>query len=483
MLLLLAFQQLRQPNAEQAAEMATAQILLAEADLKAAEKKLKIVTADSKVADNMIFIGSIKQSVRNVIKEAVLQNEAQRDHAYTSPLDNYKPSASRPPLAVHFEKMNVNMHFIRKIRKNKPSVSVLWVQTHRKAFEDAFRTDVAYSLEVAKSDILINFLSGAETGLPNTGLGGGVIVDFSILGGLPRDVTVSDTQFTWKTVSELYGRSVEGTVGSTKVIHPSADATGFAIAPMAKKMLDQVKTAQAHHDEEMTCQYCKNGDDWPGMCEVGNQQSPIDIPQDKFLSAGSGQGVDFKFSAHKAVVLNDGTAIVAKCSMCSTGFGTYVRGTDHYVASQVVFHSPSEHTVGGKAMPLEMQVVFGLEESEDKFVTISVLFADGAENKALRKLDLHLLPGVGEPSYTTINRFNLTELITRDDGFVSYDGSSTQPPCAENNHWFVKQTLVQMSKDQIEFFRRNFAGDKKFAQGNGNNRNVKPLSGRIISLM
>merc|ERR1711871_1613516 len=192
-------------NAKQAAEVAKAEGMMLSLDLKKAEERLKLITSESKNAQEMIFVGSIKESVRNIIKEAVLRNEAIRGPAYASPLEKYHPSATRTPLSIKFEKMLVNLHFIRKARTGKAAVSVLWVQSHRKKFEDALRTDMSYALEISKDNILINYISAAETKMPKNGLGGGTVVDVTILGGLPADVSVVDNQLTWREVNAVYG--------------------------------------------------------------------------------------------------------------------------------------------------------------------------------------------------------------------------------------------------------------------------------------
>jgi carbonic anhydrase len=469
-------------NAKQAAEVAKAEGMMLSLDLKKAEERLKLITSESKNAQEMIFVGSIKESVRNIIKEAVLRNEAIRGPAYASPLEKYHPSATRTPLSIKFEKMLVNLHFIRKIRTGKAAVSVLWVQSHRKKFEDALRTDMSYALEISKDNILINYISAAETKMPKKGLGGGTVVDVTILGGLPADVSVVDNQFTWREVNAVYGMPVEATVWSTKVVNPGANTTDYELASVVKKKLTQAVQAQQSHDEG-SCTYCKSGEDWTGMCEVGNVQSPIDIPADIAMGTGTGDRPVFHFGSSRHRVMNDGATIVSECATCTTGYAWVLLGNQRYTARKAIFHSPSEHTVAGQSFPLEMQMQFEPDNGEDKITTLSILFREGEENKVLTKMEVHRLPAVGEPSYVMLNKVNFSNFISSEDTLVSYDGSTTQQPCTENNHWFIKQKALTLSKDQIVFFRRNFAGDKKFAEGRGNNRAVKPLSGRTLNVM
>lgn len=465
--------QTAQEQSEETFRIASTEAKLVANDLMHAEKKLRKVTANSEAARDMIFIGNLKENVRNAIKDAVLQNEITRDPSFQSPQDK-STVESRPPLTVRFTKMHVNMHFVKQPRAGISAVPIVWVQAHRRAFEDAFKADVAYSLEIDVRDVVINYLSAAETKLPNEGLGGGTIVDFSILGGLPKDIHIADDQFTWKQVREVTRKEAGGTVASSEVFEPENNAAVLASRPILKKRLDEGLLANEVHDEN-PCMYCENGEDWTGMCSAGNVQSPVDLPSDKMTMVGSGDPLDLHFSPSKARVLNDGTAIVVRSVHNKTGLGEYFSGSVKYVANQAVFHAPSEHTIAGKNFPLEMQIQMSAADGEDQMVMMSVLFSAGGENSALAKLDLQALPSVGEPSITTLNKFNMSKLVSSNDTFVRYEGSQTQPPCTENVRWLVMQNHPLISQDQINYFDNIFKLDKKFANGKGNNRKAKKL--------
>ena len=465
--------QIAQEQSAETVRITTTEAKLVASDVLHSEQKLRKITANSEAARDMIFIGNLKESVRNTIKEAVLQNEITRDSSFQSPQDK-STVASRPPLSVRFTKMHVNMHFVKQARTGINAISILWVQSHRRAFEEAFKADVAYSTEIDVRDVMINFISAAETKLPLEGLGGGAVVDFSIIGGLPKDIHMADDQFTWTQLKELVQKNVGGTISSSDVFEPESNAAVLASQPVAKKRLAEGYVAQEVHDVN-PCMYCENGDDWTGMCSAGNKQSPIDLPADKMTSIGSGEPLALHFSASKAKVMNDGTAIVVRSALANTGLGEYIQGTKTYVANQAVFHAPSEHKIGGKKFPLEMQLQMSAKDGEDQMVMLSVLFSEGEANAALSRLDLQALPSVGEPSYTTFNRFNVSKFVSPTDTFVSYEGSQTQPPCTENVKWLVKQNHPSISTAQIKYFSNVFKLDKKFAKGQGNDRATKKL--------
>merc|ERR1712032_1590259 len=80
-----------------------------------------------------------------------------------------------------------------------------------------------------------------------------------------------------------------------------------------------------------------------------------------------------------------------------------------YIAEEIVFHTPSEHTIDGKTFDLEMQVThYGRSKGDiAKQVVLSILFKNspGRYNKFLDKIDFFNLPTPKAPSVELQNDF------------------------------------------------------------------------------
>lgn len=118
---------------------------------------------------------------------------------------------------------------------------------------------------------------------------------------------------------------------------------------------------------------------------------------------------------------------------------------------QFHFHSPSEHTIDGKHMDLEMHIVHLSPEMELGAV-LGIFFeldlgGDG-ENTFLHQMrGLESQDSITGP--LSLKGF-LQSLNTED--FWSYDGSLTTPPCTEGVRWSVLKTIQPISPGQLRMF-------------------------------
>ena len=68
---------------------------------------------------------------------------------------------------------------------------------------------------------------------------------------------------------------------------------------------------------------------------------------------------------------------------------------------------------------------------------------------------------------------NATDLLPPSFASFRYSGSLTTPPCSEDVSWFVLQTPIEASNEQIEHFRKIYYG---------NNRPTQPLNDRTVTV-
>ena len=192
--------------------------------------------------------------------------------------------------------------------------------------------------------------------------------------------------------------------------------------------------------------YRQNGADWPGLCQTGKEQSPIDVQwvvnQPKMMIGLEG------YSNFHTGVLSDlgGTLQFNTLAEDRDATMTLLRAdgsTTEWKPLQFHFHAPSEHAIGGQLFDLEIHFVHLPEGGPDPdgqgfAAVLGVIFdrlAGGDEcNPFLDSLNFHEDDEEIDVDDVRVADF-LNEINT--DIFFSYDGSLTTPPCTEDVKWSV----------------------------------------------
>lgn len=207
-------------------------------------------------------------------------------------------------------------------------------------------------------------------------------------------------------------------------------------------------------------------------CGEGKSQSPINL-----VSGGTGTGggklnfdyhsTSLKIAHHEHVddIIDNGHTIQVTVEEGST----VAINDKTYHLKQFHFHSPSEHTVDGKHMPLEMHMVH--QSDDTKLAVVSLMFEEGAANKNLQDIIEHLPAKPGDSKHYPDVKLDLSVHIPKDISAFHYSGSLTTPPCSEQVEWLVLRNKFQLSKDQINAFASRL---------NNNNRPVQELNGRAV---
>ena len=196
-------------------------------------------------------------------------------------------------------------------------------------------------------------------------------------------------------------------------------------------------------------------------CSKGQSQSPIDISgaQDKDVA-----DVAFSYEISAINILNNGHTVQVNYD---AGSSISVDGVD-YQLLQFHFHTPSEHTVGGKSFDTELHLVH--KNAAGELAVVGVLLARGAENEAFADIWAGLPKHASEEE--TIDAYvNADDLLPIDRSSFRYSGSLTTPPCSENVTWIVLKTPVELSGAQV---------DELHAIINDNNRPVQPVHERKV---
>jgi carbonic anhydrase len=199
-------------------------------------------------------------------------------------------------------------------------------------------------------------------------------------------------------------------------------------------------------------------------CETGADQSPIDL---RNPSPGEGDTLRFDYAPSPLTLAHDGHTI----RMDYAAGSALENGRGRYELTQLHFHAPSEHTVDGKAFPMELHLVH--KDPEGHLAVVGVLFQLGQRNSAVAAVfdNMPARPGkVRVPGLL----LDATALLPRKGGYFSYPGSLTTPPCDEGVRWHVLKARMTISKEQLASFRKVFGS---------NARPVQPLRDRVLREM
>lgn len=263
--------------------------------------------------------------------------------------------------------------------------------------------------------------------------------------------------------------------------------------------------------------YLEHGSDWECGCAEGAAQSPIDLPNKAAARPSkmkplfiyeSVQPISKQNSVDGLLVENEPVKIYYKNGALRI-FHSYLGkvvaadgGVFH--GEEIVFHTPSEHTIDGKQFDLEVQVIHYGKSKGDiaKQVVLSFLFYEkpGVFNKFFEKLDYYNLPNEIDDFRDLKERLSIPEIFystqeadvnyMKDFSFFSYEGSLTFPPCTERTTYFVAATPLPISSTIVGLFREalrkpDFVGkDGKINKSNEqtklNNRSVQPINARKV---
>jgi carbonic anhydrase len=198
------------------------------------------------------------------------------------------------------------------------------------------------------------------------------------------------------------------------------------------------------------------------IAKTGREQSPVDISNPRVVAQAP---IEITYRPGALEVVNNGHTIQVNCPAGST---LDVDGT-RYDLQQFHFHSPSEHTIGGRHAALEMHLVHA--DAAGALAVVAVMLEEGAHNGAFDPVWSNMPEHAGPPVRPAGVTVDPGALLPVRRGCFRLPGSLTTPPCSEGVQWLVMDAPVELSSRQITAFRRIY---------HGNNRPVQPLNDRVI---
>ncbi|KNC99571.1 uncharacterized protein SPPG_04960 [Spizellomyces punctatus DAOM BR117] len=193
---------------------------------------------------------------------------------------------------------------------------------------------------------------------------------------------------------------------------------------------------------------------WPGECQTGKNQSPIDL-----LAAAPNLlqpprlDVRFQDVCTPVKFFNNGNTVEVEMPEGQKEMGFVAGNGEFFELKQFHFHTPSEHRLQEKHLPIEMHMVHQNKAGRISVLAVFFDFAgqngEGA-NSFLSQLVPHLPKIKARDQETTIPGISfapILSLIKQSSDFV-YNGSLTTPPCSENVLWNVVQQPVKLTLEE-----------------------------------
>jgi carbonic anhydrase len=211
------------------------------------------------------------------------------------------------------------------------------------------------------------------------------------------------------------------------------------------------------------------------LCNVGKEQSPIDIRNTKKTELPA-----LRFESKSAplkYLQNNGYTIRVNYHD-ARGTGDFLIGGDtRYQLTQFHFHRPSEEYIHGK--PYDMVAHLMYKASDGKVAGVAVLLKAGRANATIQQIWDHMPKTESKvlPDFSHAEEeipeveINPAGLLPHDAAYYTYMGSVTAPPCTEGVTWFVLKTPAEISAEQINAFAALYPHDV---------RPLQPLNGRVV---
>lgn len=202
-------------------------------------------------------------------------------------------------------------------------------------------------------------------------------------------------------------------------------------------------------------------------CKTGAKQSPINILS-KSLPEQETPEITINYSDSNFKILNNGHTI-----QLSFAAGNTIEIEENtYNLLQLHFHTPSEHTIDTKHAPIEAHFVH--KDDSGNIAVLGVMLVEGYENSEMQKVLNNAPQKHGEEIAIKNEKFRMTKLIPEKPDYYKYEGSLTTPPCSETVRWNVFKEEVEVSKNQINSFRKLYSM---------NARTVQPLGSREVQII
>lgn len=178
-------------------------------------------------------------------------------------------------------------------------------------------------------------------------------------------------------------------------------------------------------------------------CAKGPTESPIDIESVKVLDLPE---IRFAYHPSPLKIIDNGHTVQINYAPGST----ITVGDATYELVQFHFHHPSEEEIHGKRHAMVAHLVH--KSKEGKLAVVAVLIDEGSANRLIDTLWRNLPSEKGKELDNNDVEILATDLVPANHKYYTFSGSLTTPPCTEGVTWYVLETPIALSKEQIDKF-------------------------------
>ncbi|ALF53386.1 carbonate dehydratase [Nostoc piscinale CENA21] len=203
------------------------------------------------------------------------------------------------------------------------------------------------------------------------------------------------------------------------------------------------------------------------LCYTGTRQTPINLQFDsvKSLDKNNQDLLIVKYQPAPLSLVNNGKTIQINYQP-----GSYIESDRQvYQLLQFHFHHPSEHHLNGEEYDMELHFVH--RSQAGNLAVVGVFLKAGEFNPNLQTIWDGIPQTQGKENQLKDTIINAAEFLPTERRFLTYSGSLTTPPCSENVTWYIMETPVEVSSEQIAKFSQLFPH---------NARPIQPLNQRIV---
>jgi carbonic anhydrase len=197
-------------------------------------------------------------------------------------------------------------------------------------------------------------------------------------------------------------------------------------------------------------------------CGVGRTQSPINIKDAKTMDLPA---LHFAYQPVPLNIIDNGHSVQVNYPAGST----LSVGDKSYTLKQFHFHHPSEEHVNGHKYDMVAHLVHA--DAEGHLAVVAIFMKKGHDNPFIGTLWKNL-PSVKEQAVELDGTIiNAKDLLPANQGYYTFAGSLTTPPCSEGVTWYVMKEPVEISGEELASFAKLYPMDARPIQAT-NGRNI-----------